>query len=139
MKVEVCEKNMDAFLALDKYEHIPLSVTMHLLRCKKCRTQVHYLTLAERYACAPIKSQSLRETLENMQVKPVSMAKWIVSGIVMIFMFIIFGLFLNNIDRTSFSIIFNVIFGLLVTAYCSLFVGVNMDFFIKKIEKGQVL
>lgn len=139
MKDNICEKNMDAFLELDKYEHIPLRITMHLLRCKKCRTQVHYLTLAERYACTPIKSRSLRDALENMQVKPVSMAKWIVSGIVMIFMFIIFELFLNDIDRTSFSIIFNVIFGLLVTAYCSLFIGANIDFFIKKIEKGQVL
>lgn len=137
MKNEICEKTMDAFLALDKYERIPGRVTLHLLACKKCRGQVHYLTLAERYASEPIRTSPLREALANMPVNPVSMTKWIVWGVIMILMMVTFGLFLNTTGRTGFAIIFNMIFGILVTVYCAIFVGTNMDFFIKKIEKTQ--
>ena len=75
--------------------------------------------------------------LENMQVKPVSMAKWIISGSFMLILLVIFGLFLNKIDRTSFAIIFNVIFGLLVTVYCALFVGTHIEYFIKKYPRVE--
>ena len=128
---------MDDFLMLDKNERIPIKITLHLLKCKKCRSQVHYLTLSEKYAAEKLQYRPLTQMLENIPIKPVSMAKWIVSGILMIIMMVIFGLFLNRIDRAGFSIIFNLIFGLLVTAYCAIFVGTNIDFFIKKIEKVQ--
>lgn len=134
---EICEKTMDEFLALDKYERIPLGVTLHLLKCKKCRTQVHYLTLAERYASEPLRTMNFKEVLANMPVKPVSLAKWIVSGILMILLLVIFGLFLNKINRTSFAIIFNVMFGVLVTVYCSVFVGTNIEYFIKKYPRME--
>ncbi|MBQ8013204.1 MAG: hypothetical protein IJ257_02235 [Treponema sp.] len=137
MNKEICEKNMDKFMLLDKYERIPISVTLHLLKCRECRTKVHYLSLAEKYAAEPVKNSPLKTALENMQVKPVSMTKWIIWGIVMLFLMVTSGLFLNRTDRESFAIIFNVIFGLLITAYCAIFVGTNMDFFIKKIEKVQ--
>ena len=117
MNNEICEKNMDAFLSLDKYERIPLGVTLHLLTCKKCRTQVRYLTLAEKYASEPIRATPIRDALENIPVKPVSMAKWVISGFLMIFLMVIFGV--------------------LVTVYCALFVGTNMDFFIKKMPRME--
>lgn len=138
MKNETCEKNMETFLSLDKYERIPLGVTLHLLKCKKCRSQARYLTLAERYASEPIRTLPLKDALENLQIKPVSMTKWILWGAVMILLMVTFGIFLNRFDRASFAIIFNVLFGLLITAYCTLFVGTNMDFFIKKIDKIQI-
>lgn len=124
---------MDEFLMLDKNERIPLSVTLHLFRCKKCRTQVRCLLLAEKCAGKPLEQKLIKEQLENMEVKPVSMKKWIIWGIVMLVMMVTFGLFLNKIDRTGFSIIFNVIFGVLVTVYCATFIGTNIDFFVKKI------
>ena len=132
MKNEICEKNMDTFLALDKYEQIPLSVTLHLLKCKKCRTSVHYLTLAEKYASEPLKREGILERLANMEVKPISMARWIISGALMIFLMVIFCLFLNKIDKNSFALLFNAFFGILITVYCVLFVSTNMDFFVKK-------
>lgn len=135
MKNQKCESIMERFLQLDKNERLPLSMTLHLLKCKKCRTQVHYLTLAEKYASKPLQNKSLKEILENMSAKPVSLTKWIIWGILMIFLMITFGIFLNKIDRTSFAIIFNVMFGVMVTVYCALFVGMNIDFFIKKTEK----
>ena len=139
MNNETCEKNMDTFLSLDKYERIPLKLTLHLLSCKKCRTQVHYLSLAEIYASEPIKQTPIKDALENMPVRPVTMTKWIIWGIIMILLLVVFCLILNRIDRTSFAIFFNIIFGTLVTAYCVLFVGTNMDFFIKKIDKFQTV
>lgn len=135
MKNETCEKNMDKFLALDKYERIPLGVTLHFLCCKKCRTQARYLTIAERYTSEPIRETPVKNMLENIPIKPVSMAKWIISGIIMILMMVTFGLFLNKTDSTTFAIIFNVLFGLIITAYCSIFVAANMDFFMKKSSK----
>lgn len=135
MKNDICNITMDNFLSLDKNERIPLKITLHLLKCKKCRSQVHYLTLAEKYAVQPSNQLSIKESLENIDIKPVSMTKWIVSGIIMIIMLVIFCLFLNKIDRTSFAIIFNIIFGVLVTVYCSLFMATNIDFFIKKTER----
>ncbi|WP_296325322.1 hypothetical protein [Treponema sp. UBA3813] len=139
MNNETCEKNMDTFFSLDKYERIPLRLTLHLLSCKKCRTQVHYLSLAEKYASEPIKQTPIKDALENMPVRPVTMTKWIIWGIIMILLLVVFCLILNRIDRTSFAIFFNIIFGTLVTAYCVLFVGTNMDFFIKKIDKFQTV
>ena len=136
MKNDVCEKRMDEFLSLDKYERIPLKVTLHLLTCKKCRSQTRHLTLAERYASEPI-HVSITEKLENMEVEPVSMRWWILLGVVMMLLLATFGVFLNRLDHNSFAIIFNVIFGVLVTVYCTLFIGTNMDFFVKKIERIQ--
>ena len=139
MKNEICEKHMDIFLALDKNERIPFGTTLHLLKCKKCRTSVHYLTLAEKYAAEPLKSEKILQRLSNKEVKPVSMTKWIVSGILMLLFMVIFVLFLNKLNKTGFAIILNTIFGLILTVYCVLFVGTNIDFFIKKIEKGTIL
>jgi hypothetical protein len=139
MNNETCEKNMDTFFSLDKYERIPLRLTLHLLSCKKCRTQEHYLSLAEKYASEPIKQTPIKDALENMSVRPVTMTKWIIWGIIMILLLVVFCLILNRSDRTSFAIFFNIIFGTLVTAYCVLFVGTNMDFFIKKIAKFQIV
>lgn len=136
MKNDVCEKRMDEFLSLDKYERIPLKVTLHLLTCKRCRSQARHLTLAERYASEPI-HVSITEKLENMEVEPVSMRWWILLGVVMMLLLATFGVFLNRLDHNSFAIIFNVIFGVLVTVYCTLFIGTNMDFFVKKIERIQ--
>ncbi len=135
MKNEKCEKYMDTFLALDKYERIPLRVTLHFLLCKKCRSQARYLTLAEKFASEPIRQTPIKDALENISIKPVSMAKWIISGILMILMMVTFGLYLNKTDSYNFAIIFNALFGLLLTAYCAIFVATNMDFFMKKSSK----
>ena len=136
MKNETCEKNMDKFLALDKYERIPLGVTLHFLCCKKCRTQARYLTIAERYTSEPIRETPVKNMLENIPIKPVSMAKWIISGIIMILMMVVSGILLNKTESQAFAIILNINFGLIITAYCAIFVGTNMDFFIKKIGKN---
>lgn len=144
-----CEDMMDKFLMLDKHEHIPLDVTLHLLCCKKCRTQVRYLTKAQNLISEPLKisvpitdskiDSILRAinpkwSTEDFKIKPVSMAKWIICGILMLLFMLTFTFF----DKTNSQVpetVFYIFFGLLVTSYCALFIGSNLDFFIKKIER----
>ena len=49
---------MEEFLKLDKNERIPLSLTLKLLCCKKCRNEVRLLTKAEKLASKPISVQT---------------------------------------------------------------------------------
>ncbi len=128
MKTEKCEKIMNDFMMLDKNERLPLGLTLHLLTCKTCRTQVRYLTLAEKYT-----GESLRPSVE-FKIKPVSMTKWIVCGIVMIVFMLVFGAFSGKINNPNLIMAFYLVFGLIVTAYCAVFMGQNLDFFVKKIS-----
>ncbi|MBQ0052548.1 MAG: hypothetical protein KBT11_10895 [Treponema sp.] len=151
MNEKKCEQIMDKFLMLDKHEHIPIDVTVHLLTCQKCRTQVRYLTLAEKYTAEPLKISgpitdsrinailsaiNPKWTTDNFKLKPVSMVRWIVCGILMILFMLSFTIFAEKVSSEFFSTVFYIIFGLFVTAYCSLFIGANLDFFIKKIERA---
>ena len=110
-------------------------MTIHFLCCKKCRTQARYLTLAERYASEPIRPTPIKDALENIPIKPVSMAKWIIAGIIMILMMVFSGILFNKAGNSTFAIILNLNFGLIITAYCAIFVGTNIDFFMKKSKK----
>ena len=49
---KICEERMNEFLMLDKNERIPLRVTLHLLKCAKCRSEVRLMTMAERVCSA---------------------------------------------------------------------------------------
>ncbi len=49
-----CGAVMTKFMELDKKDRLPLDVTVHLLFCRQCRTQVRLLTLAERQAARPV-------------------------------------------------------------------------------------
>lgn len=142
-----CSRTMDRFLELDKNERIPLSVTLHLLFCSKCRTQVRRMTQAECLIAAPLKIATplTDDTIENVlkaaQVynaetmkSPISLTRWIVSGILMIVLLIAFGIITRSSSSEELMLIFYLMFALLVTGYCALFVGCNMDFFVKKIE-----
>lgn len=65
---------------------------------------------------------------------PISIALWIVAGVAMILFMLMFGLssFRNGSDVILIS--FYIIFAVAVTVYCSMFVGTNIDFFVKKME-----
>ncbi len=57
-KNKKCEKYFDRFLSLDKNEIIPLSVSIHLLLCAKCRTAVRSMSIAE-----DLLQQNMNETV----------------------------------------------------------------------------
>ena len=144
-----CDKMMDKFLMLDKQERIPLDVTFHLLQCKKCRTQVRYLSKAEKYASEPLKvsvpitdskisailkTANPRWSTENFKIKPVSMAKWIVCGILMLLFMTTYTFTAAKLGNEEANIFFYITFGIVITAYCAIFISSNLDFFIKKIS-----
>lgn len=148
-----CDEMMDKFLVLDKHERIPLDVTLHLLRCKKCRTQVRYLTKAEKLAAAPLKiavpitSAEISEIIKKVspsllgkktKAKPVSMKKWISYGILMFLLMLSYTFYAAKINNDAANAFFYIIFGVVVTAYCAIFIAANLDFFIKRIEKSQI-
>lgn len=133
MKTKKCENIMEEFMMLDKNERLPLKLTLHLLACKECRTQVRYLSLAEKYA-----AEHLKASVE-FRIKPVSMSKWIVCGILMIAFMLMFGTISDKINNQSLTTTFYIVFGLIVTAYCAVFMGQNLDFFVKKINSKDFL
>ena len=141
-----CENIMDTFLSLDKDEHIPLKVSLHLLSCPKCRTQVRMMTKAEHLAKVPL-SQAVNESdsviasvLKKIDTQkgsstpnPISLRQWIVSGILMILLMLSFGLYTAE-SSEELKIAFYLVFALIITIYCAMFIGCNIDFFIKKIN-----
>ncbi len=140
-----CEEIMDTFLALDKDEHIPLKVSLHLLACSSCRTQVRLLTKAEHLAAVPL-YQSVSETdstIESVLKKintssatpnPISLRGWVVAGILMVLLMLCFGLYTSTEEL---KIAFYLVFALIITIYCAMFIGCNIDFFIKKINTSD--
>ena len=148
-----CDEMMERFLILDKHERIPLTVTLHLLRCKKCRTQVRYLTKAEKLAASPLKiavpitraeiSEIIKKASpswsdKKTKIKPVSMKKWISCGILMFLLMLSYTFYAAKINNDAANFFFYIIFGVIITAYCAIFIAANLDFFIKRIEKSQI-
>ena len=145
-KNEKCEKYMDEFLMLDKNAPIPLRITLHLLKCSSCRNQVRLLSIAERVAASPLKIElplsdekikaAVMDTNPSWspKIKPVTMSRWVICGILMIMFMLVFAIFTHGLRNERLLIAFYLVFAIAVCSYCALFIGTNMDFFIKKIK-----
>lgn len=145
---EKCNDIMNRFLELDKHQAIPLRVSLHLLCCKKCRTQVRLMTMAERSCSEPLSipaaDSDLAIAMLMKKIDPdytpelagghISMRRWIVSGIAMILAMLFFLFSSNSLNNMTLNISFYIFFACAISAYCAIFVGSNMDFFVKKIE-----
>ena len=122
MKNEKCEKIMDTFLALDKDERLPLSVSLHLLACPHCRSQVRLLTRAEHLAYVPfsfavdegdssvaaiLRKLSRQESVPN----PISLRRWVVSGILMVILMLSFALYTAD-SSSELKIAFYLVFAM---------------------------
>lgn len=147
---EKCENQMNTFLMLDKNQRLPLGLTLHLLKCPECRNQVRLMTMAERIAAKPLKvsvpvsAESIKEMVHGLNlnwIKPVSMTKWVVGGILMIIFMLFFSIFVRmfGFSNENLQLAFYLVFAGFVTIYCMSFVGANMDFFIKKITGDENL
>lgn len=145
MNSNKCEHIMDSFYSLDKGEKLPFSSTLHLFACKDCRTKVRYLTKAEKIAKKPLREimefrndelEAVKNSMPDWmnKVKPVSMKKWIVCGLVMIVFLIGSGQYIEQYQNESYLFWFYILFAFTVTSYCAAFMAANMDFFIKKID-----
>ncbi|HKL85932.1 MAG TPA: hypothetical protein VJ861_06345 [Treponemataceae bacterium] len=153
-----CEKAFDRYLELDKNERVPLGVTLHLLRCPVCRTSVRALTRSEVFLASSLEESSVDFKVEDpivaealtrikatgflweappVQDKHVSLFRWIVSGLVLGGGFALvpsssIGIWSQGVFGTSFSIPFYLMCGMAITTWCGMFVGSNIDFFVKK-------
>ncbi|MBO7485528.1 MAG: hypothetical protein J6Y75_04355 [Spirochaetaceae bacterium] len=143
-----CEKMIDTYLMLDKHERIPLAVCVHLLTCKKCRTQVRMMTQAEEKLSSPLAiqlpfsdlklcsiMQSVDPGFDIKSICPVSMRKWVITGIFMIIGIIIFEILdylLPGAAILSASI--HIVFGISIVLYCTIFIASNLEFFVKLMQ-----
>lgn len=145
-----CEENINKYLELDKNEKVPLKLTLHMLFCKKCHSQVRMLVNAEKISSMPIKLQTpitdssiisvMKKVSPNDYKKlleePISLKNWIVSGIIMVLLLFVPAFLTNVVNDRDLSIAYAILIAGCVTIYCSAFIIGNIDFFIKKISAG---
>lgn len=145
-----CEQFMDQYLMLDKGEILPFKLSLHLLACRECRKEIRTLTKAQKLAGKPLKitvpstDKSITKAMQSIDINydsskvHVPLFQWIIAGVIMIVAFFLFGL-LTNTPTHEVNAIYYLLFAGSITAYCMLFVGTNLDFFIKKIDIKGVL
>ncbi len=157
-----CDRAFDRYMALDKNERVPLRVTFHLVGCPACRTAVRTMTRAEVLLARPLAPSPVAASHASATADPVilaamerirlsglaypdlsgdegrvSMTRWVVAGVALIAGFgIQSGTALGDWSRlvfgNSYSIPFSILCGVAVTVFGGLFVGSNIDFFVKK-------
>lgn len=153
-----CEKAFDDYLTLDKGERIPLSLTQHLLVCPACRTGVRKLTRAERVLASPlalaptgaaevnpvVAAAMARIVSSGLSYRPVhddecqiTLVRWFIAGVALaagfaVIPFTSVGEWSKLVFGTAFSVPFYLVCGIAVTVYGGLFIGTNIDFFVKK-------
>ena len=140
------EKYSDQFLSLDKGQHLPLSLSLHLLFCKKCRAQVRALTKAEQLAAKPLSiSVPVTENAIRTAIKKhapsfeqknyrLPIPLWIVAGVFILAALFVFSLLSRNIVNGTLEFTTYMFFALVITGYLVLFFATNIDFFVKRIH-----
>ncbi len=125
-----CDYYMDSYLMLDKGQIVPLKTAIHIMGCRKCRTEIRQMIRAEKLAAVPLKKHEPTPFLK----KPVTIFQWILVGVILIATLSFFGIYTHPIQDPVTYILFSSTFAFTVTAYIALFIGTNLDFFVKKIE-----
>ncbi|MCR5764037.1 MAG: hypothetical protein K6G00_11720 [Treponema sp.] len=144
-----CDYYMDQYLSLDKGERLSVGLTLHLLLCPKCRSEVRALLKAERVLKKPLKipvpieSDSITSVMKaldpsyNPQEHKVSFRQWIITGLFMILCVIILPILAIPVTEMIALLTYGM-FALMIVVYCIAFIGSNLDFFIKKIETAKI-
>ena len=144
-----CHYYMEEFLSIGKGERLPLSLTLHLLSCSRCRREVRLLSKAEKLSAKalkisiPLESNSITQVMREIdssyspQTGKVSIMQWVLTGLVLLACMVLLALFISPYGEllTAYSC---GIFAAALIAYCAVFVGTNLDFFIKKIDTHNV-
>lgn len=146
-----CNKIMNDFLAMDKGERLSINMTMHLLSCNKCRMQVRAMTQAQNITIKAIKQEANMVKLDTNYIlqksniihtnttSPIKISNWVTSGVLMIILMLSFTLITMTNCASGLMVAFYLMFALAITIYCAMFVGCNMDFFIKKIDTHKTI
>ncbi len=150
MKKTMCDNTIERFLELDKDENLGLKTSLHLLTCKKCRTVVRLCSIAQRSSARPLhiqeaisnnvtsiiqKANPSIELLKDSQAKPITMKKWLYSGLGIVICFITFAFASPNGTPKVLEFTIYSVFSLILCLYTSFFIGSNLDFFVKIIDK----
>ena len=150
MKQTICEQTMNKFLELDKNENFGIRISLHLLKCKKCRTLVRICSVAQRSSARPLhipvstndniesiikKANPSIELLKDSHVKPVTMKRWVLSGLSLLICFLTFAIFVNFTTPKELEITVYLVFSIIFCIYIAFFIGSNLDFFVKLIDK----
>ncbi len=150
MKQTICEQTMDKFLELDKNENLGLRVSVHLLKCKKCRTLIRLCSVAQRSSTRPLyipesvsnnletiiqKTNPSIELLKDSHVKPVTLKRWIFTGLTILICFVGFVIFEPSTTPKALEITLYCIFSCIICIYSAFFIGSNLDLFVKIIDK----
>ena len=141
-----CEFYMDSYLSLDKGERVPLKLTSHLLFCPECRRQIKAMSRARKITTqaldipVPLESDTIAKVLEQIipQAEPknnrVKLPQWIITGILLLVCIVAFGFIAQSSSNKLIIFYAYMFFAAGISAYCALFVGTNLDFFVKKIS-----
>lgn len=153
-----CNEAINRYMILDKHEAVPFAVTLHLLRCKKCRSLVRALTQASNLYTSSFQAKADDALTEKTMVKiqaaipdllslqaekyrlpNVSIFPWVVVGILMIvglacMPFTEIGKWAAENFKLRFVIPFALVFAVFVSVYSAIFVYRNLDFFVKKFD-----
>jgi len=135
-----CSYVIEKFLELDKNQRIPAKLTLHILSCNECRSQIRMYTQAEKMMCRKeenlfdfVPTSMVMEKLYPGSTKPkkVPMLQWIIIGIMlllcMIFSSIVIEKYIPQLNPLGFIFIAGII-----CSYALMFVWCNLDFFVKK-------
>ena len=144
-----CEKFTEDFLMMDKGQHFSSGQVIHLMRCRECRTMVRLLSKAEKISSIPlIKVEKDHITARNVinhilnsfeSIKPVrvTILPWTILGIIMILSLFVLVPMSAHFSSSFIKGYLSVFIAIVITVYCILFVGFNIDFFVKKISTRQ--
>lgn len=136
-----CENFMDAYTALDNGERPSLSLRLHLRSCPRCRREAalmeEKLSSLRRDAALPDAPDRTREIMARISAgdvtygRSVPLYNW-VSGELIIIVSIVLARFsdslvwMNGYFGMNLEIPFNIVLGVVLTVYSSLFIGSHM-------------
>ena len=137
-----CDKAVERFMELDDYRDIPFLLRIHILLCRRCRSEIAALIAAldifsvespfsaDRALSLSIINKIERESLSHG--RKISGVKCVLSGTV-----IFFSIFLINFSDSfiwleeqfgsQYTLPLSIVLGLVLTAYLSIVVGCNYE------------
>lgn len=126
---EKCQQYMTDYLYLDKNQLLPVKLTIHLFTCSNCRKQVKTLNHAQKIAGKTSKIKNQR----YIDFPKITLPLWIITGILLILTMITAGITFD-FTNSHIKMFFSILFAAAITSYCALFIGTNLDFFVKQID-----
>lgn len=156
-----CAVAFERYLALDKHQRVPLPLTLHLFVCPVCRAAVRQVSRAESLLSRPYAATSPKASLQHDPVlcaamekiaaaglaypvqapvaKRVSLFRWFIVGVLLVGGFAVLpvtasGVMMTEQFGTALVVPFYILCGCAVTAYGGLFIGTNIDLFVKRFK-----